>query len=454
MLATLTRPARQLVDSFRPAAMPPMSRANYRWELISAMFFPFALLCVEQGVAGVIAQKAFGASGLVIATITAAKPMANITSILWTRALHGRDRVRFVTMTQLAMVGCVFGAAAAPISPRGTLIFLAFVLLARVCLAGLVTARSDIWRANYPRDARARATGKFTMIFSIIIGAGSLLVGLGMDRAGDFAATAYRIFFFAAGAAALIGVWAFSRVRWRGRRQALSTERLAREGVEEDPASARGMLGILRNDRMYRQFMTAQFMMGIGNLAALAPFIVALDEHMGLGYGMSIALTQAIPFLIPTLTIALWARLLDRTHIVRFRVFHSWVFVAAHLLTTIALLMHNIPLLIISRIILGVGFGGGALAWNLGHHDFAPARMAAAYMGIHVTLTGVRGIMSPFLGILIYGGWRLGVADGALDFRGLGEWAFAAFAAIGAVGALMFLRLDFRLRAQPQPARE
>ena len=55
----------------------------------------------------------------------------------------------------------------------------------------------------------------------------------------------------------------------------------------------------------------------------------------------------------------------------------------------------------------GLGMGGGKLAWNLGHLHFAPREEAELYMGIHVSLTGLRGLIAPLTGMLLWGliGW-------------------------------------------------
>jgi hypothetical protein len=44
-------------------------------------------------------------------------------------------------------------------------------------------------------------------------------------------------------------------------------------------------------------------------------------------------------------------------------------------------------------------FAGGKLGWNLGHNDFASDDQSTLYMGIHVTLTGVRGLIAPLAGV-------------------------------------------------------
>ena len=52
--------------------------------------------------------------------------------------------------------------------------------------------------------------------------------------------------------------------------------------------------------------------------------------------------------------------------------------------------------------VLAFAYAGSNLGWNLGHNDFASVGRAQHYMGVHVTLTGVRGAIGPPAGILIY----------------------------------------------------
>ena len=52
--------------------------------------------------------------------------------------------------------------------------------------------------------------------------------------------------------------------------------------------------------------------------------------------------------------------------------------------------------------LMGIGFAGGTLAWNLGHQDFAPAARDSEYMAVHVTLNGIRGILAPVASWYLY----------------------------------------------------
>lgn len=102
--------------------------------------------------------------------------------------------------------------------------------------------------------------------------------------------------------------------------------------------------------------------------------------------------------------------------------------------------------LALGRVITGIVNGGGNLAWQLGHNDFAPRDQIATYMGIHVTLTGVRGAFAPFLGMALYLGWDAqGYVPGS---TGLSAWLFLLSALLGVVAWRGFdtLRKDVRQR--------
>jgi len=427
----------------------PRPRVLKAWEMISAFFFPFALMCVEPGVAGVIAQKAFDAPPTVIAAISAAPFMALITSALWTRFMHGRDRVTIVRLMLLGVVACVALAATAPTTATGLALLLAAIIGGRIFWSGVLTARAEVWRNNYPRSVRARAAGNYTIVAALIVSLGGFALADSLDRVGpEMATTAYRFAYLAAAGVAAIGVWAYGRVRWRRRRASLLEEATARADAsgERHPASLSAMLRVLKTDALWRRYMVAMFLLGLGNLAANAPFIIAIDQDLGLEYRESISLTLVFPYFIPALVIPFWARWLDRVHIARYRAFHAWFFVAAQTLTGGALLIGSLPLLFAARITLGVAMGGGVMAWNLGHHDMAPRELASVYMGMHVTLTGVRGLLAPFLGTWLY--------QGLAGAPGLGAWAFFLFAGSCALGGALFFALDRRIAAERCAAKD
>jgi hypothetical protein len=99
----------------------------------------------------------------------------------------------------------------------------------------------------------------------------------------------------------------------------------------------------------------------------------------------------------------------------------------------------------LGRVVFGVARGGGNLAWSLGHNDFAHPERAGLYMGVHATLTGVRGVFAPFVGMLLY----LGAAPRELPFGlslpgvpALGGWMMVLAAGLALCATLGFAKLQ------------
>ncbi len=446
-----------MIDLFGPPrryfdarTLPLMTRPSFRWELRSAMAFPFAMAALESGVVGVIAKKTFDADKLIVAAVAAAPMVANLTSLVWARLLVGKNRVRAVAVLQSLVIACVALIALAPVNAAGVWMLVTLVYLGRSFVAGLVTARSDVWRSNYPRSLRASIVGRYASIIALIISVSAAVIGGVLQVTKTHDVFAFRAMYIGCALIALIGVWAMSHVRWRGGPAQLKLEHAGLASDVRGQFGARGMLEVLRDDPHYRAYMAAQFVLGMSAMAGLAPFIIAVDEDLHLGYAWAITLTQVAPTLLTVITIPMWARLLNRVHIVRFRSWHAWLFVAANATTALGLGVASVPLLLLGRIVLGMGYGGGRLAWNLGHHDFAPRHLATLYMGIHVTLTGVRGAIASFLGVLLYAGWNFKIGGATYHYSGMKEWLFVLLAFVSWIASLMFLRLrrDMR-RANP-----
>jgi MFS family permease len=148
--------------------------------------------------------------------------------------------------------------------------------------------------------------------------------------------------------------------------------------------------------------MGCMFILGFGNLMITPILVITLHEEFGFTYFKSILITSSIQSVTQVLIIPLWARLLDRSHVVRFRSIHSWVFVAGALIFALATLFHRVELMFVGALVQGCAYAGGALAWNLGHVDFSPPSQTSNYMATHVTLNGVRGLIAPAVSVALY----------------------------------------------------
>lgn len=393
------------VAEFHPRSLPPMLRANYARELFSWFLLPLMLGALEGGTMAIIVKKMFaGAPGIspaeldfAVAAVAAAPNIANLSSFIWAGLAHGRPKVRFISMLQLATCACVLLVAFIPINSLGLMMLTVLIFLSRTAWTGVITIRTAVWRNNYPRANRALIAGKMAMVQAVVLAIAGLVIGESLDVAPE----SFRYLYPILALAGVGGNAIYRKVRLRGQRrlQRAEQEGRARGETQLDP---RRLISLLREDRFYARFMWWMSVFGLGNLMLLPPQVLVLNDQFHTSYLQGILITTIIPLLVMPLAVPAWSRFLSRTHVVAFRAVHGWTFVLAALAIWLAALLHSLELMYFSSVLLGLGFAGGSLAWNLGHHDFAPAHRDSEYMALHVTLNGLRGAIAPFLAVALY----------------------------------------------------
>jgi len=444
--------------SFRVRNQPWMARQSYAHELVTASTFPMTIAMVESGVIGVLAKKTFHVSELELATIMAAPIFANLTSFLWAMLARGRHKIPLISTLQSAILLLLIVISFLPTTHYGPAILVAVVILTRCALAGIVTLRSTVWRMNYPKRLRAQIVSRFTILASLIVAFGPLVGFFIQDLSPD----SFRILYRFAAMVGMVGMLSFSRIRIRGEKRLLQFElqpiasrpsHFSNRPERLEPEDRHTVWTVLRNDHHYRWYMIWQFFGGMANLIgnfALIRLVIELTAGLEYEYGISILITTTIPLVGAMLTISAWARYIDRVHITRFRTRQGLLWIVAQFGNWMAGVSGLVGLFAVPRMIDGFSRGGGMLAWNLGHNDFADRHMVALYMGIHVTLTGVRGILAPYLAILLLYGWRADAIPGLPlpPFDGIGPHVFLITTLLALVAEIGFIRLSHAVHAQ------
>jgi len=394
---------------------------------------------IEGGTAAVMVRSLFGTTAhgitvdLVVALVSSAPAWSNLASLYYARRAQGHPKVRFLQPLLFAVAACVGALALLPLERVGLAGFLLLYCTARLLWAGVDTVRSVMWSVNYPRHLRARITGRILMNGSLALATSGLLLGWLLERGGPW----FRAALAAAAACGVAGAVAFRRFRVRREQQLLEAERARLvEGARFDLA---GIRHLLASDAVFRHYMFAMSLFGAGLLSLTPLMVVCLDDVLRVSETMQVAVTTAVPILVMPLAIQPWARFLDRHHVIVFRSVHGWIAVAATTLLAAAVLAHMPLLLWPGAILLGVSYAAGSLGWSLGHNDFAPRGEETRYMALHVTLTGLRGLVAPPLAIVAYHVLEQ-VRPGA------GTWSLLLPLALVVAGAWQFALMR-RLRA-------
>ena len=383
--------------------LPRMAAALVPRELMSWSLTAVALGALEGGLLGVIVKNQFGEAAspalvnLAVAIVAGAPSFANLSSFFFASLAMGRDKVMLISRLMLLMGFCLFVMSIPGTSAGGLLLFTAMTVLARFAWSGILTIRAAVWRVNYERRWRGHVTARIVQIASLLIAVFSALIGLLLDWRGE----AWRLLFPLAGACAVLGFFVYQRSRVRRHRHLLRRE-LTEKALSGSQFSAQSMIGILRSNRDFRNYMIGMMVFGSGNLMVIALLVVLMNEHFGLSRLHQVMITSSLPLLVLCVSIGFWARVLAHRHIFTYRAIHSWNFVSASTCFALAAILTQPSLLWLGAVLLGSAYAGGHLGWNLGHNDFSDDANSSLYMAIHVGLTGARGLLMPIVGVMFF----------------------------------------------------
>jgi hypothetical protein len=424
-----------------PARPSALAEGIFRRELVPWALLGFALGLVEGATAAVLVKQHFTgvapafAVNLAVALVSGAPAFSNVLSFVWANVAHGRPRVQLLVALQAAfalLVGCVSFASRAA---GGLVLTVLSVIAARALWAGILTIRAAVWSANYPRNVLARITGRLVIVNSIAVACSAALVGWALERSVVDA----RWLYGGGALAGLLGAWLYRAMRVRRQFRLLAEE--AASGGRSEPFSLRMLTQILQEDSTYREYMLWMGIFGGGTLMLTAQLVLLFSERLHLTSGTQIALLAVVPLITQPIFLPWWARLFDGSHVVRYRSRQGWAIVLASAVMCVGVFSAWQPLLWVGAVLLGAAQAGANLGWNLGHNDFASVGRAQHYMGVHVTLTGVRGGVAPPLGVLLYMGLEA-------SHPGAGEFALLLPLAMTLAGALGFNRMRRQADAQ------
>jgi len=412
----------RLLGFLRIRDLPPLTQPNCAAELRHMSLWGVVIGAAEASMVSVVASKTFGASRLLTTIVWALPLLVNVFNLAWATVIQGRPRKPVFLLIAggglLAIAST--GLTSSHWRPWGGWAFAAQVGLTHFFLSGLVTVRTTIWRANYPQELRAQIASRLQTLNLLISVLTSAALSLVFNRRPEY----YRLVYPAVALLGALSLLPLRRLRIRGERASLGRFWRRAQLLNGNGQAALGLraslaegLAILRRDRLFAEYMQAQFLLGSANFFTDPILVNLLTKEVDFDYFGAQSLMYLLPVTVLLLSIQFWAPLFDGAGVLRFRVYNSLCWTASYGCTLAAVAMLHLgtppPMipamatLFIGRMLNGVARGGGTLAWNLGHLHFAPEEQTEIYMSIHVALTGVRGLLMPLLGWWCYShlGW-------------------------------------------------
>jgi hypothetical protein len=402
---------RRFLDLFRISTIPAESRHNYLFEVQHYLLWIALAGTIDINFNSIVAKKTFGASDALTTFVWAIPILANILNVVWGAVLRGRRRIPAM---MAIIAGISISVASISFTPAegGAWIFAAQLGVIFTLWSGLITLRTSLWQVNYPKTHRAQIAGRLQILRLV----GVMTVPLLLGKWYDHDPSAYHYVYPLVAVIGLLSLIPLSRMKITQEAEEL---RAMREHLAERQATAakprhslfhalHDAWAILRDDHAFRAYMIAQFLLGGANFFTEPTLLLVVSEDLGLGYFESAMVMSVLTAVVTVITTPLWSPFFDRVGIFRYRVWNSGAWCLSYLTVALAMLMLSqswtvslvmtaLLMVVLSRILRGVGAGGGHLAWPLGHLAFAEPHNANLYFGIHVGLTGVRGALMPAL---------------------------------------------------------
>lgn len=153
----------------------------------------------------------------------------------------------------------------------------------------------------------------------------------------------------------------------------------------------------VRENRAFAKLLVMWMLIGLGNLTAWSLFVEFVSNpEYGFGFAAKKTgfITGTVPMVAYILTVIPWGRFFDKMPFYRLRALVNLFFFVGVLFYYLG---GSVTTLCIGIALHGIARPGGQIIWMLWTSRFATEDRLSEYQSVHSFLTGVRGVLAPFL---------------------------------------------------------
>jgi MFS family permease len=345
------------------------------------------------GIQDIIARKAFGALDWQLMVLTMIWPVTNFLSIWWGKILE-----QSANKSKYFWTVAVFGRLSLLVAYFVTSMNIYLLIYGTVAFFnGLLSpASNSIYQSNLPHD-RSKIFGYTMSIASLM----SMIFAWISGRFLDSSEGHLRLIFIVVSVCGFISTSLLSYIKIDDNKVTYQ-KKMRKSEIFFTPLKR--AFGLLKTNKPYAHFQRDFTLYGFGFLS-LAPVIpIFLVDNLNLSYTHSFVskgILAQIGFLILS---PVFGRLHDNFHPFKFAGYSFGAIALFPLLLIITGQFSNHLVSIIAIyftfLIYGFAMSGVNMAWNMSSIHFAGNEDASMYQSLHVTITGIRGLFAPVLGIL------------------------------------------------------
>jgi hypothetical protein len=263
------------------------------------------------------------------------------------------------------------------------MIFLICIILAQILYKLTLPFVTDIYNHNYPKIRRGQIIGLLFTISSLSGVGLSYFIGKMFDRSMDN----YRLALFLATLSALICGYIFLKMP------------NGRVVPQTSAPLFHSKLSILFNDKLFLLILFLWSLMSVG-FHMISPLRTEYITNMRHGINLSnsdvTTLMATIPALTRIFSCFFWGRVFDTQNFAVMKILVNCCYLISIPMFFFA---ESFSILVLSSIILGLGYTGHLTAWQLWVMKIAPStEKLGAYVSINMIVMGLRDILSSGLG--------------------------------------------------------
>ena len=376
-----------------------MARPTFRYEIISTIFLGLASGALTPQFTQLFARKSLHAAPWILAALMAQFSLGNLFGTFLSPYLQRLRRVRCIVISRVVIAAALGAVAFVPAGRPGAVPFVSLLLLPAMLGSIIYNVMASVWHSNFPHEIRGRLFSRRYLVNILAMVVSIKLAGYALD----FWPWAHRLVYPLAAGLMLTGAAIYGRIRVRGERAMIRGNNRARPRVLEGFA-------MLWRDRPYARYMTWQMMSASAGLMTLPVVPLILTDHLNLSYAHGTTAIVMVPFLVAVMSAPLAGRLFDVMDVTRFRAVNATIWATSRLVLFPAVLCRSWTWMLIAFAMQGLGGAMGGIAYSLAHTQFTHPRKSQLYMGVNLTLQGLRGLTMPFLGIWLYSLPQIGMS--------------------------------------------
>lgn len=271
-------------------------------------------------------------------------------------------------------------------------LFTALISVSQLLNSAMRMGQSSLYRVMYIKALRGRVLGRLTFwtyltMVPTVLGTGWLL-----DKSHEM----YRVLYPLGGLCGLIGCYYYGLLHIPSHDTLPRRKSSLRSGV-------RGVERIISQDRPYLLFQLAFFLSGSSFFMSTHVVLLLVRDRFGFGAFELALWLSVVPQLLLALGSPAWGHILDHIGIVRCRLLIS-ILMTGYLASYFGgALTGWAALIYLGSVLQGTSNGGGQLTWSLASSHFAPrTEDVPLYNGIHFVLNGIRGLVLPWVGSVLF----------------------------------------------------